>query len=256
MTESRTVIQALAAALQSVAKGNSHAATPAAAVLWPDKECQWQAATPALKGLMPRLCELGAYDPNQRRGPPVWLKCAIAGSLPEIRLDGVPVVYLAGVSRAEFRPIKSCPRDLQPLAEMQYRGVFWSQVNAKDWTRGAFLAPKSGGLSLDVAQDKATQDALLQPLQAGVLRNRWRGRPKGTDHQRIVVTEHIGAQPYPRPAAFDERTGACALPMERCAVRRVQNTLQGRLQLRPGGRSTFGVAKRPVQEGTQKCKFV
>ena len=89
--------------------------------------------------------------------------------MPEVPLNGVPVLYLPGVSRAELRAIESCPRDLQPLAELQYRGVFWSQVNGKDWTLSAFLASKNGGLGLDVAQDKATQEALGQALQAGVL---------------------------------------------------------------------------------------
>lgn len=164
-----TLAQALTEALQSAAKGNSHTTTPAAAVLWPDKEGQWKAVLPTLKKLMPGLCELGEYDPGQRCGPAVWLKCAIAGFLPEVQLGGIPVVYLPGVSRAELRAIESCPRDLQPLAELQYRGVFWSQANAKDWTPSAFLASKNGGLGLDVAQDKATQEALLQTLQAGVL---------------------------------------------------------------------------------------
>lgn len=161
--------KSLAAALLAVAKGNSHTATTAAAVLWPDKEGQWQAALPTLKKLMPSLYELGHYAPEERCGPAVWLKCAIAGLLPEIQFDGVPVVYLPGISRAELRAIESCTRELQPLAELQYRGVFWSQANAKDWTVGAFLASKNGGLGLDVAQDKATQVALLQVLQVGVL---------------------------------------------------------------------------------------
>jgi hypothetical protein len=137
--------------------------------LWPDKEGQWQAAMPALRKLMPSLLELGDYAPEQRRGPAIWLKCAIAGALPEVLLDGVPVVYLPGVSRAELRAIESCPRDLQPLAELQYRGVFWSQANTKDWTVASFLSSKNGGLGLDVAQDKATQEALSQVLEAGVL---------------------------------------------------------------------------------------
>ncbi len=161
--------KSLAAALLAVAKGNSHTATTAAAVLWPDKEGQWQTALPTLKKLMPSLCELGPYAPGERRGPAVWLKCAIAGLLPEVQFDGVPVVYLPGVSRADLRAIESCLRDLQPLAELQYRGVFWSQTNGKDWTVGAFLASKNGGLGLDIAQDKATQEALSQVLQAGVL---------------------------------------------------------------------------------------
>lgn len=174
-----TLARILVAALQTAAKGNSHTTASAAAVLWPDKEGQWLAALPALKKLMPSLCELGEYDPGQRSGPAVWLKCAIAGSLPEVQLDGVPVVYLPGVSRSELRAIESCPRDLQPLAELQYRGVFWSQANAKDWTVAAFLASKNGGLGLDVAQDKATQEALLQTLQAGVLLDRSLDELKG-----------------------------------------------------------------------------
>jgi hypothetical protein len=82
------------------------------------------------------------------------------------------VVYLPGVSRAELRAIESCSRELQPLAELQYRGVFWSQANTKDWTLSAFLSSKKGGLGLDVAQDKATQEALGQALAAGVLLER------------------------------------------------------------------------------------
>ncbi|WP_426340741.1 BREX-1 system phosphatase PglZ type B [Pseudoduganella sp. S-14] len=159
----------LAAALLSAAKGNTHTAAPVAAVLWPDKEGQWQSALPALRELLPGLCVLGDYDPERRSGPAVWLKCAIAGLVPEVEVSEVPVVYLPGVSRAELRAIESCPRELQPLAELQYRGTFWSQANGKDWTVSAFLASKNGGLDLDVAQDKATQEALSQVLQAGVL---------------------------------------------------------------------------------------
>lgn len=167
-----TVAQKLADALRRAAAGNAHAAAPPAAVLWPDKERQWASVIPALKERMGGLFELGPYDPGLRRGPAVWLKCAIAGVLPEIPLSGVPVIYLPGVSRAELRAIESCERDLQPLAELQYRGVFWSQVNAKDWTLSAFLSSKHGGLGLDVAMDRATQEALLQVFSAGLLLDR------------------------------------------------------------------------------------
>lgn len=169
---SDTVLSRLSGALRDAAAGNSHAAAPAAVILWPDKEGQWLSAMPDMKKLMPSLCVLGPYDPSQRCGPAIWLKCAIAGLLPEIQLEGVPVVYLPGISRADLRAIESCPRDLQPLAELQYRGAFWSQANAKDWTLSAFLASKNGGLGLDVAQDKATQEALGQALEAGVLLER------------------------------------------------------------------------------------
>ena len=167
-----SLCESIVVALETQANGNSHTSAAAVAILWPDKEGQWQAALPALKKLMPSLCILGSYDFSQRSGPAIWLKCAIAGALPEVQFESVPVVYLPGISRADLRAIETCPRDLQPLAELQYRGVFWSQVNAKDWTLSAFLASKNGGLGLDVAQDKATQEALSQALEAGVLLER------------------------------------------------------------------------------------
>jgi hypothetical protein len=169
---SLTVMSLLGDVLAKAAAGNSHAAAPAVAVLWTDKERQWESALPRLRQVLPQMLVLGEYQAEQRTGPAIWLKCAMAGLLPEVQIQGVPVVYLPGISRAELRAIESCPRDLQPLAELQYRGVFWSQANAKDWTLTAFLASKNGGLGLDVAQDKATQEALSQALQAGVLLER------------------------------------------------------------------------------------
>lgn len=166
------VVAELVRALQGTAKGNSHTAAPTAAVLWPDKDHHWEPAIGLLRQAMPNLLTLGTYDVERHSGPAIWLKCAMAGLVPEVQVNDVPVVYLPGVSRAELRAIESCPRDLQPLAELQYRGVFWSQANAKDWTVSAFLASKNGGLGLDVAQDKATLEALGQALRAGVLLER------------------------------------------------------------------------------------
>ena len=186
---------ALGAALQSVAKGNSQTASPAVAILWPDKEGQWLSALPALRELLPGLCVLGDYDLEHRSGPSVWLKCVIAGLIPEIDTTAVPVVYLPGVSRADLRAIESCPRGLQPLAELQYRGVFWSQANAKDWTLSAFLSSKNGGLGLEVAQDKATQEALSQALQAGLLLERPVSELKG----RTINSEWLLSLLAPNP---------------------------------------------------------
>lgn len=167
-----TFANRLSESLVKAAAGNSHTAAAAAAVLWTDKERQWESALTRLRASMPQLLTLGDFNLDARSGPAVWLKCAIAAVLPEVQFKGVPVVYLPGVSRAELRAIESCTRDLQPLAELQYRGVFWSQVNTKDWTVSAFLSSKHGGLGLDVAQDKATQEALAQVLSAGVLLDR------------------------------------------------------------------------------------
>lgn len=167
-----TVLDSLGKLQRKAAEGNSHTAAPTTALLWPDKDRMWEPALGRLRQALPNLLTLGTFNKDSRTGPAIWLKCAMAGVLPDIQLQGVPVVYLPGVSRAELRAIESCPRDLQPLAELQYRGVFWSQVNTKDWTVSAFLSSKNGGLGLDVAQDKATQEALAQVLSAGVLLDR------------------------------------------------------------------------------------
>ena len=168
-TKPVTVLQALAQALQQAQRFNTGVQVAPACILWPDKDGQWLSALPTLREQLPQLLTLGEYAPQTRCGPAIWLKAAIAGLLPDGPGDSVPVVYLPGVSRVDLRAIESCPRSLQPLAELQYRGVFWSQANAKDWTVSAFLASKNGGLALDVAQDKTTQEALSQALQVGVL---------------------------------------------------------------------------------------
>ena len=60
--------------------------------------------------------------------------------------------------------MESCPDYLKPLAELQYRGAIWSQINTKDWTILAFLKSDQGGLGLDVAQDQETKNAMLLAL--------------------------------------------------------------------------------------------
>lgn len=159
----------LADALLSAAKVNRSLMTAPAAVLWPDPDCQWQHVVPSLADVVPGLLTLGQYQPESRQGPSIWLKTVIGGGIQLLKPGVVPVVYLPGVSKADLRAIESCPRDLQPLAELQYRGSFWSQANGKDWTVSAFLSSKTGGLGLDVAQDKVTHEALQQALEAGVL---------------------------------------------------------------------------------------
>lgn len=143
-----------------------------AVILWPDKERQWQNVVPQMLQELPELYILGPYEPERRIGPAIWLKCAVSRTLDVGGGDSdtpIRILYLPGVGRSDLRAIESCTRELQPLAELQYRGVFWSQANAKDWTFNAFLTSKHGGLGLDVSQDIATQDALQRVLSAGVL---------------------------------------------------------------------------------------
>ena len=169
MTITKKIIESVCAA----SKVNRTLLTQPAAILWTDKERHWETVVAGLGGRIPSLLTLGAFDAVHRTGPAIWLKCAIAGAFENVDLGGqTPVVYLPGTSRSDLRAIETCPRELQPLAELQYRGVFWSQVNGKDWTVNGFLSAKKGGLGLDVAQDNATQEALKRVLDAGMLLDR------------------------------------------------------------------------------------
>ncbi len=135
-------------------------------ILWPDSDRQWEAGIPVLQADLPQLMILGDYAPEKRTGPAIWLRCVIAGKAPEVSLpeDVTPIFYLPGVSRQDLRAIESCPDYLKPLAELQYRGVIWSQINAKDWTILAYLKSDQGGLGLDVAQDNDTRNAMQLAL--------------------------------------------------------------------------------------------
>lgn len=137
-----------------------------AAILWTDKDAAWQSAMPLLKSAMPELVELGDYNPDQRTGPAVWIKCVIAGLTHQLETDHIPVIYLPGVSRRELRAIESCPSHLTMLAELQYRSCWWATPNNnRDWTVSSFLANNTIGLELDIAKDKDTQDTLLKVLE-------------------------------------------------------------------------------------------
>jgi hypothetical protein len=160
------VIQHLLKAIRDVAVFNPDVQDAPACILWPDRDRQWEAAIPRLQGELPELLILGNYEPEKRIGPAIWLRCVIAGKTDDVMLpEGcTPIFYLPGVSRQDLRAVESCPDNLKPLAELQYRGVIWSQINAKDWTILAFLKSDQGGLGLDVAQDNETKNAMQLAL--------------------------------------------------------------------------------------------
>lgn len=162
----QTVAQALVAAIRRSARCNPDVESAPHCILWTDREQQWQGVISALRADMPELLIFGDYAPEARTGPAIWLRCALAGTLDEVPLPPglTPVIYLPGVGRQDLRAVEHCPEALKPLAELQYRGVTWAQVNTKDWTVLAFLKSEQGGLALDVAQDKDSKRAMLLAL--------------------------------------------------------------------------------------------
>ncbi len=102
-SQSGTLLDALAAALRQAAVCNRQDMVAPAAVLWTDKENHWRNLIPLLRKLGLPVFSLGDYDPATGSDPAIWLRCAIAGTLPEIKVpaEATPVLYLPGFSRQE-----------------------------------------------------------------------------------------------------------------------------------------------------------
>jgi hypothetical protein len=163
---SETILEALLRGLDLCRQHDRAGEEPPLVILWPDRDRQWEALLPLLRARHPSLLTLGPREPSTQSGPAIWLRCALARSV-EVpwAAHQTPVVYLPGVSREQLRAADECPDALAPLVGLQHRGVVWSQANDRDWTVRAFLTSKYGGLELTVAEDRATQEAMLLSLR-------------------------------------------------------------------------------------------
>lgn len=190
-----TPLDVLITHVRACAHYNQKSEAPPAAILWTDKECQWQSAMGVIKQHLPELIELGSYNPAERIGPSVWIKCAIARKVADLPEGLTPIIYLPGIARKELRAIELCPDELKPLAELQYRGFWWATPNNnRDWTVSGFLSNKTIGLELDIGKDEKTQTALLSVLpflleeRADKLQGR---RLVATDFNQLVADDPI-----------------------------------------------------------------
>lgn len=118
-----TILDRLVASLTVAADLSRAYQMRPAAVLWTDHEGQWRGLAERLGEMLPQLLLFGDYAPKESRGPAIWIKCMLARQLEDADwpAKSVPIIYLPGVSRADLRAIETCPRELQPLAELQYR---------------------------------------------------------------------------------------------------------------------------------------
>ncbi len=189
----QTLLDAMVQSL-STALHTPDGVAPPVALLWTDADGQWQQLIPQLTKVLPQFLCLGTYQPQERSGPVIWLRCVVDRALPDVLpANAVPVLYLPKVSRQNLRAGGDCPPELQPLIELQYRGGVWHQRNGRDWTVEAFLTSEAG-CGLDIAQDIRTQDAMLRalPLLATEPLASLRGRRLGADDfDRLTIGDPI-----------------------------------------------------------------
>ena len=155
-----TLFDQLLAALDKATTYNRHDVSPPRVLLWPDGDRLWLKAAGILSKSRPGFFQWDATSNGDFSGTAVWVRYQLG----KYSGSGVPVVYLPGIHRHQFRGAAGFPEDARHLFALQYEGQFFGQSNGKDWTPLAFLGSDSGGLGLDVARDRATQEALGNQL--------------------------------------------------------------------------------------------
>ncbi len=184
------LLDMLTASWVAVSRHHAGAEEKPVAILWADADEQWRPVVEKMRSRKAPLITLGAYDPDKWIGPAIWIKCVVDKTI-DIGLpkDEIPIIYLPRVNRQMLRTATECPFNLEPLIELQYRGVVWTQRNGKDWTLEAFLVSDEG-LDLDVAKDEATRRSTYASLSvlAETPLSRLEGRRlEAEDFDRLMI---------------------------------------------------------------------
>ena len=160
-----TILDAVVAAVQVAAEYDKNDQSAPAVVLWTDKAMEWEPVLPSLRARLP-LLTLGSYKRDSLQGPAIWLRCALAGVMDGLDFSNgrTPVIYLPGIARDDLRSVADLSDLLQPLAELRYRGVFWTHPNGRDWTVVGFLRNREKGLCLAVKENAETLAAVRRSL--------------------------------------------------------------------------------------------
>jgi hypothetical protein len=154
--------------LRKASQHNSQAMVSPEVVLWPDPDRQWESVIAVLQDRLPALLVLGAYQPEKRQGPAIWLKCAVARTISDASWPQAetPIIYMPGFSKNDLKALVFGAMELQPLAEYVYTGAIFCQANGREWTILALMENQQVGMGLKVTQDSATRAMLTKALPA------------------------------------------------------------------------------------------
>lgn len=94
-----TLLEAVRESLLRAGRYDPGTVVPPAAILWTDADGQWQPLVSQLRPLMPELLTLGDYNPEEKTGPAIWLRCIIERMLPEVELPdkAIPIICIRKV---------------------------------------------------------------------------------------------------------------------------------------------------------------
>jgi hypothetical protein len=162
VSEPVKVVEHIAAALRQACSFNHNDRVAPAALLWPDKGSEWRPVVARLAKTMP-IVMLGEYD-GERSGPAIWIRCVVDRTLGDLSEGKIPIVYLPGCERADLRTVEACPAELEPIAELQYRGALFGSRAGRDWTLTAFFTNRDEGLGIEIGRDAETERAFQRAL--------------------------------------------------------------------------------------------
>ena len=156
-----TVLEHIITSLRAAAAYNQHDSAPPSVILWTDSQRLWEPVAGRIGECLERFYILNPEEAGQITGPSTWIRYRLTA---DAHKEGIPVIYLPGISRQAFRSPAGFPEGARHLYALQFLGQFWTQLNAKDWTPAALLSSAEGGLGLDLAKDNSTTYALATQL--------------------------------------------------------------------------------------------
>lgn len=187
-----TVLEHIVTSLEAAAAYNKHDSSPPSVILWTDGQRLWEPVASRIGECLGRFYILNPDEVGPNIGPSTWIRYRLTADADK---QGIPVIYLPGISRQAFRSPIGFPEEARHLYALQFLGQFWTQLNAKDWTPAALLSSADGGLGLDLAKDNGTTLALSTQL-ASVLESpvsSFQGkRLEAADFNTLSVTDPAG----------------------------------------------------------------
>jgi hypothetical protein len=133
-------------------------------ILWTDKDCQWKGLIPALSQEMPELWVALGLDQNLpdlcRGGTATYLRYMLERDNRPESSGKVPVIYLPGIERADFRSPETFSSGHRHLYPWCHQGTFFCTGSGRDWTPVGFLSSKESAIGLEVPGDHKTKESI------------------------------------------------------------------------------------------------
>ncbi|SEJ86367.1 hypothetical protein SAMN04488058_1253 [Deinococcus reticulitermitis] len=153
-----TVLDALDRALLAAGGHQRGEVAAPACVLWPDPTGEWREAAAALRGRR-TLLTLGAYAPETRTGPAIWIRSVV--DVQPLSQEPV-IVYLPGLGLDALRG-EAAAEAVRPLVDLQFRGALFLGARKRPWSVASFFRDFKD-LKIEVAE--SARPALVAHLGA------------------------------------------------------------------------------------------